>query len=87
VDYGVVRSRIQELGQRFPIREIAVDPWNATHLCAQFQGDGFEVVTVGQGFKDMTAPSKEFEKLVMSRKLRHGGHRATSNNNQKASTV
>jgi phage terminase large subunit-like protein len=74
VDYGVVRSRIQELGQRFPIREIAVDPWNATHLCTQLQGDGFEVVTFGQGFKDMTAPSKEFEKLVVSRKLRHGGH-------------
>ena len=24
--------------------------------------------------KDMTAPTKEFEKLVMSGKLRHGGH-------------
>ena len=30
--------------------------------------------TFGQGFKDMTAPTKELEKLVVSGKLRHGGH-------------
>ena len=40
----------------------------------QLQGDGLEVVTHGQGFRDMTAPCKEWEKLVMSRRLRHGGH-------------
>jgi phage terminase large subunit-like protein len=37
-------------------------------------GDGFEVVTFGQGFKDMTTPAKEWEKLVISGKLRHGGN-------------
>ena len=38
------------------------------------QGDGFEIVTFGQGLGDMTAPTKEWEKLVMSGQLRHGGH-------------
>ncbi len=28
----------------------------------------------GQGFKDMTAPTKELEKLVISGRLRHGRH-------------
>ncbi len=74
IDYDVIRRRINELNQRFGIREIAIDPWNATQLSVQLQGDGLEVVTFGQGFKDMTAPSKELEKLVMSGKLRHGGH-------------
>jgi phage terminase large subunit-like protein len=31
------------------------------------------VVTFGQGFRDMTAPTKEWEKLVVSGKLPHGG--------------
>lgn len=74
VDYDTIRTRINELKERFNIAEIAIDPWNATQLSVQLQGDGFEVVTFGQGFKDMTAPSKELEKLVMSNKLMHSGH-------------
>jgi MoaA/NifB/PqqE/SkfB family radical SAM enzyme len=51
-----------------------VDPWNSTQLVTQLTGDGFTVATFGQGFKDMTSPSKEWEKLVISGKLRHGGN-------------
>ena len=43
-------------------------------MATQLQGDGFEVISFGQGFRDLTAPCKEWEKLVMSRRLRHGGH-------------
>jgi phage terminase large subunit-like protein len=34
--------------------------------------DGFEVVQFGQGYASMSAPTKEFEKLVLSKRLRHG---------------
>ena len=74
IDYDRIRARINELGRHLPIREIAIDPWNATQLSIQLQGDGFEVVTFGQGFRDMSGPTKEWEKLVVSGKLRHGGH-------------
>ena len=43
-------------------------------MSIQLQGDGFEVVTFGQGFRDMSGPTKEWEKLVVSGKLRHGGN-------------
>lgn len=74
VDYDVIRTRIKQLGEQFRINEIAVDRWNATQLCTQLQQDHFELVLFGQGFADMTAPTKQLEKLVLSRKLRHGGH-------------
>ena len=74
VDYDVIRRRINELSEIYEIREIAIDPWNATQLSTQLQGDGLEVVTFGQGFKDMAAPTKELEKLIVSGKFRHGGH-------------
>ncbi len=32
------------------------------------------MITFGQGFHDMTSPTKEWEKLVVSYKLRHGGN-------------
>ncbi len=74
IDYDRIRAQINALGKRFCIREIAIDRWNATQLALQLQGDGFEVVAFGQGFKDMSAPTKEWEKLVLCGRLRHGGH-------------
>ncbi|MBI5289268.1 MAG: hypothetical protein HY873_09905, partial [Chloroflexi bacterium] len=74
VDYDVIRQRIAEWREAFNIREVAIDPWNATHITTQLTGDGIPVVTFGQGCKDMTAPTKEWEKLILCRKLRHGGN-------------
>ncbi|NOT02278.1 MAG: terminase large subunit [Phycisphaerales bacterium] len=74
IDYQRIRGRFKELHERFAIREIAVDRWNATQLITELSDAGHRVVPFGQGFKDMTAPTKELEKLVISAKLRHGGN-------------
>lgn len=74
IDYDVIRSDINDLRIRYNIREIAADRWNATQIITQLMGDGFEVVAYGQGFKDMTAPTKELLRLVTDGSLRHGGH-------------
>jgi len=74
IDYEVIRADIRALGERFNIREIAIDRWNATGLATQLEGDGFAPVLFGQGFASMSAPTKEFEKLVLGEQLRHGGH-------------
>lgn len=74
IDYDVIRADLNLLRERFHVREIAADRWNATQLITQLQGDGFEVVAYGQGYKDMTAPTKELIKLVVEGKLRHHGH-------------
>lgn len=74
IDYDTIRNDINELGTKHDIREFAADRWNATQIITQLQGDGFEVIAYGQGFKDMTAPTKELEKLVMAKSIRHGGN-------------
>jgi phage terminase large subunit-like protein len=74
VDYDVIRARINELGKRYEIRELAIDRWNSTQLQTQLMGDGFTVVPFGQGFGSMTAPSKELEALVLDSRLAHGGN-------------
>ena len=38
------------------------------------EDDGFTMVPFGQGFKDMSPPTKELMRLVLERKLNHGGH-------------
>jgi phage terminase large subunit-like protein len=74
VDYDVVRAFIRGSTGRFRIREIAYDRWNATQLVTQLLDDGAPMVPVGQGFQSLSAPTKEFEALVVSGRLRHGGH-------------
>jgi len=73
-DTDVIRAEARRLGERFKIREIAFDRWNTLTLIPQLQSDGFTMVQFGQGFASMSGPSKEFERLVISRRLWHGGN-------------
>ena len=36
--------------------------------------DGFSVVPFGQGFRDMSPPTKELMKLVLEQRIAHGGN-------------
>jgi phage terminase large subunit-like protein len=71
IDYDAIRRDINDLYQTYHIREIAIDRWNAVQLATQLIGDGFDVKPFGQGYKDMTAPTKELEKLVVCGRLYH----------------
>jgi phage terminase large subunit-like protein len=73
-DYDVIRRDIQAFHEKFNIKEIAVDRWNATQITTQLGGDGFEMVPFGQGYASMSAPAKELEKLVIGKRLRHGNN-------------
>lgn len=74
VHYGYIEKFIERLGERFNIREIAFDRWGAVQMVQNLEGLGFTVVPFGQGFKDMSPPTKELMKLVLEEKIAHGGH-------------
>ena len=74
VDYDQIREDILEICQKFNVREIAVDRWNATQIVTQLEGEDVNMVMFGQGYRSMSAPSKQLEALVMGRKLHHGGN-------------
>ena len=74
VHYGYIEKFIENLGERFNIREIAFDRWGAVQMVQNLEGLGFTVVPFGQGFKDMSPPTKELMKLTLEEKLAHGGH-------------
>ena len=75
VDYDFIRKKIVELqNDHYNIKEIILDRWNATQLAVHLQQDGFEVGFFGQGFRSMSAPCKQLEAMIMSKKFRHGGH-------------
>jgi phage terminase large subunit-like protein len=74
VDYDRIRKRINGLGERYHIQEIAIDRWNATQLATQLMGDGVEVVEFGQGYASMNWPCKKLEELVLAGRIAHAGH-------------
>ena len=74
VHYGFIERFIYELGERYNIREIAHDRWNATMMVQTLEDDGFTMVPFGQGFKDMSPPTKELMRIVLEHNLCHGGH-------------
>ena len=74
VHYGFIEKFIESLGERFNIREIAFDRWGAVQMVQNLEGMGFTVVPFGQGFKDMSPPTKELMKLTLEQKIAHGGH-------------
>ena len=74
VHYAHIEHLIEHLGERFDIREIAFDQWDAVQMSQNLHDMGFTVVPFGQGFKDMSPPSKELMKLALEGKLAHAGH-------------
>lgn len=73
-DYDFIREQVNSLAQTYDIAEIAYDPWNATQLAVQLQGDGATMVPFRQGYVSMNEPCKSFERLVMKGLIRHGGN-------------
>lgn len=74
IHYGYIEKFIQRLGEKFNIREIAFDRWGAVQMVQNLEVMGFTVVPFGQGFKDMSPPTKELMKLVLEKRIAHGGH-------------
>ena len=74
IHYGFIEKFIEHLGETYNIREIAYDRWNATQMVQNLEDMGVTMVPFGQGFKDMSPPSKELFKLLMEGNIIHGGN-------------
>lgn len=74
IHYDFIEKFIMDLSEKYHILEIAVDRWNATQMIQDLEGEGFTIVPFGQGFSSMSAPTKEFYRLLMEGRIIHGGN-------------
>ncbi len=74
IAYQFIEKFIDDLGKKYHILEIAFDRWGAVEMVQHLEGEGFTVVPFGQGYKDMSPPTKSFYELLMQGKIIHGGH-------------
>ena len=83
IDYGYIKNEIIRQRDLLRIKQLGYDPWNATQLATDLIGHGFssepdatrhQLIEMRQGMRTLSEPSKLFETLVISGKIRHGGN-------------
>lgn len=72
IDQGAIRNAMLGFREKYNIREVAVDPWNGAPLMQALMADNFEVYEHRQGFASMAGPTKEFDRLIVAGKIKHG---------------
>lgn len=75
IDYNFIKAQILEDAQKFKLVDLNIDRlFQAHQIGMELQEEGLVVVGMGQGFISMAAPTKELERRLLVRKIRHGGN-------------
>ncbi len=73
-DYDFVKKKIREIAEVVDLRQVNYDRWNASQLVIDCVNEGLPMNPYGQGFLSMSAPTKELEKLVLTKQLNHAAN-------------
>ena len=74
LDYDFVKADILQIVEMYDLQSTAYDRWNASQTIIDLQNEGMECSPFGQGYGSMGAPTKEFEKMVLTEKIEHFGN-------------
>ena len=74
LDHRAVLEQIDQDARRFDVADLAYDRWGMSQMRNDLADAGLTVVETGQGFASLSAPTKEFERLVLAGDLHHGGN-------------
>lgn len=75
VDYQFLRREIKDVAAEHDLRSILGDPHMAHGLLTQLkEDDGLPVEPIRQGFISLNDPTKQLQRLVLSKKIRHGNN-------------
>jgi phage terminase large subunit-like protein len=73
-DLNEVETYIKDVSQRYNIKEIGFDPYNANSLVANLYNEGLPVKKIGQGMAMLSSPSKFTEQMIMKNAVKHSGN-------------
>lgn len=71
VDYGYIKAEILKLHEQYKVQSSAYDRWNSSQTIIDLQEQGVNFSKFGQGYGSMSAPSKQFETLVLTGQIEH----------------
>jgi len=70
-DQEIILADINELKNKYNIKLIAFDRWGSDNVKKYFDENNIPNIEFGQGFKSMSEPTKEFEKMLIENSLDH----------------
>lgn len=73
IHYDFIEKFIMYLSEKYHILEIAVDRWNATQMIQNLEAKVLPC-SFWSGIFSMSAPTKEFYRLLMEGRIIHGGN-------------
>ena len=75
IDYSFIRQEIVELAHEVDLQKILCDAWNAQKLALELRDqDGIPIDFLTQGFKSLSAPTKEYKRLIDAGLIEHDGN-------------
>lgn len=74
IDYDYIEDTIKATYKKYNIDRIEIDPWNACQMTTNLMNQGVNVSEFEQGIGKISGPTKEFERLVYSGKIKHDGN-------------
>ena len=74
IDVPTIQKDIIELSKKYAIQDTRYDRWGADEIKRNLIDEGFTMIDFGQGFKSMSAPTKELLVIVLNKTLRHNNH-------------
>lgn len=75
IDYEAVRREVLHQAGLFDLRKLLIDPYNAKQFASQLlENDGLPVAELRQGYLSLSDPTKQLERLILGKQLRHGNN-------------
>lgn len=74
IDYAVIEDYVMNYSLLFKSKWTDFDRYNSTYLVTNLTERGIEMHPFAQTITHFSMPTKEFEKLALSGKIRHGSH-------------
>lgn len=74
MDDREISDYIAQQAEKYHLKEIGYDAYNAASLVARLHESGMPVKKVGQGMSVLSNPSKHVEKLIMQHQIKHDGN-------------
>lgn len=73
-DYDFVKADILKITADYNLKSTAYDRWNSSQTIIDLSNEGLTFNPFGQGYGSMSAPTKQFEALVLSEQVEHFGN-------------
>jgi phage terminase large subunit-like protein len=73
-DYDFILKEITDMADKYRVIKLGYDPWKAQQIAIKIQDNGIKVEEVRQGIPSMGAATANIERLILSKKLIHGGN-------------